>query len=523
MDLDNDGRADLYAVNGSTFEEKGSPLLLERSSPQIFWNAGQRYFDLAPRAGPALQVPFVGRGGTSGDLDGDGDCDLVFVRHGETPLVLRNDLENPGNFLVVEARGSMPNPFAYGALVTVESGGRTQVQQVGSKVSYLSSGPHRMHFGLGSASQADKVIVRFPSGKTVTRTRVLAGRRLVVKEVDPRGLGTLMDKARDAGPEAAIRVYREILDLDPAHENALYALAQLVEPEEAIGLCGRVIAVAPRVPRGYLLRARLRSDPSNPAQLDLEHALVDVERARRYNRDETGGALQAGRILILAGDYRAAAEILTRVQSNPRAAALGALARLRLGETEAAEALLARHAGPKADVSAEEGDSPGKRMGERDLLARLLELPDSRAWELSPLPDGGEFAPPAPPAAVRVTPYDFDEAAAWALDPPDRCEQAPPGTTSTLEADLDGDGDLDLIAVCGADDPAAPLPWWALLREGDSYRPVRGTLPAKGWGVGAVAAVDIDHDGRSELILQTGGMLASDRGGCWIASLKKTP
>ena len=108
-----------------------------------------------------------------------------------------------------------------------------------------------------------------------------------------------------------------------------------------------------------------------------------------------------------------------------------------------------------------------------------------------------------------------------ALDPPARCDGPPPGTTSTSEADVDGDGDTDLIAVCGADDPAAPLPFWVLLRDGERYRPLRGPLPARGWGVGAVTAADLDGDGRCELIVQTGGLLASDKGTCWIARLRR--
>jgi len=513
--------------------------------PQIFWNSGRRFFDLAPRAGAVLSQPIVGRGGACGDLDGDGDLDLVIVAHGHTPLVLRNECERRGKPLTVVVRGSVPNPFAYGARVTVEAQGRRQAQQVGAQVAYLSSGPAALTFGLGNAPQADRVTVRFLSGKVVERRNVRAGSRLVVKEVPARNLGPALDKARDAldlgDKEAARRALRAILDLDPLHPTALYLLATLEPPVKALKLCDRLLAVEPRVPRGYLLKARLLSDTHHKELMDLDAALDATASARRLNRVETGGAFEAGRILLYQGQVAQAAGILQKVAANPRAAALAALCRFRLGDPEGAQALLAPAKVRKNPVARLLKSQIG-----RDPRWRLVRLPvgptDTVACDIVDADQDGHLdvrvggrlvlmqglsvrkvagAPlSAAKSAPRFRPYSFAKAAAWALDPPRTCAGPPPGTTATAEADVDGDGRVDLIAACGGDDPAAPLPWWVLLRRAGGYVPLRGGLPHPGFRVAAVAAADLDGDGRAEIVLKGGGFLPGDTGGTWIATLR---
>jgi len=498
VDFDADGRADIYVVNGSTFEEPDAPLQLVPMPAQLFWNGGERFYDLAPRAGSAWAEQQVGRGAMSGDVDGDGDIDVVMVRFGDAALLMRNDSERGasgirGNMLSVNVFGSAPNVLAYGATVTVYAQGRAQTQVVGAKVSYLSSGPHRLWFGLGDAKRADRVTVRFVSGRTVEKKRVSAERPVEIREVDSRHLGAKMDAARDVletGKRIEAReMLREIIRLDPRHKGALYLLAHLAEADEALNLCDRLVRLEPMVPRGHLMRAQILSDPLAPDLMDLDAALASIAQARRLNREETGGALEEGRILILQARLEAAAELLEKSSANPRAAALAALCRFRLGDSARALELLEvrETAAPKG--VAEEGDTAARRAGARDELAQLLTpapptTGSGAMWTVTPL---AEKPAPSPDAGPR--PGLLASAKRFALDPPEFVSAVPEGWGPRCEVDIDGDGDLDVL-VASPGHALLPLPWWAFLRDGNRYKPVQGGRPHPAYRVTGLAVTE---------------------------------
>jgi hypothetical protein len=270
--------------------------------------------------------------------------------------------------------------------------------------------------------------------------------------------------------------------------------------------------------------------------------------------------VEEGRVLLLPARPREAAEVLERGVGNARSQALAALAWLRAGDEAAATRLLGRapgHGVPHQD----EGDTAQEKMGERDLVARLLDLGRDERFDLLRLPllggagatttfedvDGDgkldarvgnqvalldgwslrgertlEASLPVPSPWIGAA-YDFEAAARFALAPPARVDADPPGTTARLEADLDGDGRLDRVVACGGDDPSAPLPWWWLRAVEGGYAPVRGSLPEAGWRVSALAAADLDGDGRAELLLSGGGRLPGDTGSVWLARWRGEP
>jgi enediyne biosynthesis protein E4 len=166
LDYDNDGRLDLFAVNGSTFQRDDDPSLLVPMRNQLFWNGGRErgFFDVGTAAGAALGLENVGRGGAFADYDADGDVDIVVVVNGGEARLLRNEGGNTGAWLRLVLRGRT-NRFATGAVVRITAAGVTQMREVGSGPSYLSqSPPGETHIGLGSATTIDRLEIVWPSG-----------------------------------------------------------------------------------------------------------------------------------------------------------------------------------------------------------------------------------------------------------------------------------------------------------------------------------------------------------------------
>jgi len=178
LDLDNDGRLDLFAANGSTFQREDDPTRLVPMKNQLFWNAGadRGFFEVGAAAGEAFAVENVARGAAFADYDADGDEDIALVVHGGDFRLLRNDSERQGGALRVVLRGPRTrqapsrlrtSTFALGARVTVTAGGIRQIREVGAGPSYLSQGPPgEVHFGLGSATTIDRIEILWPDGST---------------------------------------------------------------------------------------------------------------------------------------------------------------------------------------------------------------------------------------------------------------------------------------------------------------------------------------------------------------------
>jgi hypothetical protein len=186
FDYDHDGRLDLFAVGGSTFEDPADRRRLVPMPHQLFWNRDDTsgFHDVSALSGGALTEPTVGRGGALADFDRDGDLDLVIVNHGGAARLLRNDGGNERPWLQVRARGRR-DPAGLGAVVQVSTGDLTQSQQIGAQPSYLSQHATAAHFGLGTAQVVDEVVVRFPGGTVARRHHVPANQVLTVDEAAP--------------------------------------------------------------------------------------------------------------------------------------------------------------------------------------------------------------------------------------------------------------------------------------------------------------------------------------------------
>jgi hypothetical protein len=167
LDADLDGQLDLFLANGHIFSDIDAfPQLGEtyRQRNQLLLNTGARFRDASAQAGGGLQLARVGRGLAVGDLDNDGDPDLIVSNVDEAPTLLENQQRSGRHWIGVRITSPGPNRFAIGATVTVTASGRTQRREIRSGGSYLSQSDLRPLFGLGNDPGPVAVDVRLPGG-----------------------------------------------------------------------------------------------------------------------------------------------------------------------------------------------------------------------------------------------------------------------------------------------------------------------------------------------------------------------
>lgn len=176
FDYDNDGDLDLAVVNGRVTR---GPLLTTTRPPKywdeyaepnlLFENDGHGKFrDASKDAGSFAATIENSRGLVFGDIDNDGDIDLLVNNEGGPARLYRNDFPKKGHWLLIRAFDPKLKRDAIGAEVTVVCQGKKIFRCVNPAYSYLNSNDPRVHFGLGSATSVDAIIVRWPDGTEQT-------------------------------------------------------------------------------------------------------------------------------------------------------------------------------------------------------------------------------------------------------------------------------------------------------------------------------------------------------------------
>jgi len=182
LDFDNDGRKDVIVANGHVYPEVDNATAGEKfKQPRLlYWNRGDgQFFDLSSQSGSGISEPHSSRGLAVGDLDNDGDLEIVIVNLGERPSLLKNAGPRAGNSMIIRALTSGRD--AIGARVTVSAGTLKQVDEVRSGGSFISQNDLRLHFGLGALTSAT-ISIRWPDGKTESFPDVPARELVTIEE-----------------------------------------------------------------------------------------------------------------------------------------------------------------------------------------------------------------------------------------------------------------------------------------------------------------------------------------------------
>lgn len=186
VDVDNDGLRDIFVAQSHVLDtiEKSTGYLKYKQTPLLMRNTGKGFVDVSATAGAAFTQPIVARGAAFGDLDNDGQVDIVLGILNGAPLILRNN-GTKNHWLGIRLIGSQSNRGGIGARVTVTAlDGRRQSFDSSTSGSYLSANDPRMITGLGAANGLRSVEVRWPSGRTQTVTNLQPDQYITINERD---------------------------------------------------------------------------------------------------------------------------------------------------------------------------------------------------------------------------------------------------------------------------------------------------------------------------------------------------
>lgn len=185
LDLDNDGLRDIFVAQGHVLDtiEKSFSYLKYRQAPLFLRQTPQHKFvNVSASAGEPFNIPLAARGAASGDLDNDGDPDLVINALNGPPVVFKNN-GTKNHWIGLSLRGKKSNRLALGARVSIvdDRGGRT-IFDVTTSSSYLSANDPRIIAGLGAVGAVSSLQIQWPSGVTQRLSKLPVDRYHNVEE-----------------------------------------------------------------------------------------------------------------------------------------------------------------------------------------------------------------------------------------------------------------------------------------------------------------------------------------------------
>ena len=184
FDFDNSGWPGILIVNGHVYPElEGKDLGTSYRQPRVLYSnlRDGKFVNITAQSGAALGELHSGRGLALGDLFNDGRVEALVNNMNDTPSLYRNS-KPVGNFISLQLVGTKSNRAALGASVTLEQGSDRRTQEVRSGGGFISQSDLRLHFGLGKAEKAEKIVIRWPNGLIEALNDLPANQYYVVRE-----------------------------------------------------------------------------------------------------------------------------------------------------------------------------------------------------------------------------------------------------------------------------------------------------------------------------------------------------
>jgi hypothetical protein len=188
LDYDNDGWLDLFVANGHVypFVDRFGWNTSYRQRPLLFRNLRGKFTEVSGSVGEGLARARCLRGSAAGDVDNDGDVDVLANGIDEAPMLLRNDGGNrAGHWLTLRLVGDPAQRCprdAIGSVVFLTAGGDRQRGEVASGRSQVSQSDLRVHFGLGAITRVERLEVRWANGPTVQYDVPAVDQELVIDQ-----------------------------------------------------------------------------------------------------------------------------------------------------------------------------------------------------------------------------------------------------------------------------------------------------------------------------------------------------
>ncbi len=189
VDFDNDSDLDLFIAAGHVFDNAEEIHRGATLQPNLLFenrfNEGGDFTEVSRLAGPGLQPVKWSRAALFGDLDNDGDIDIIVGNLGDRCDVLINewrDNTTPNNWITFDCRGTISNRNALGARLYLTAGDLKLMGVVKATFSYLCANDRRVHFGLGQHTQVDRLEVHWPSGIVSTYENIPANQFVTLAE-----------------------------------------------------------------------------------------------------------------------------------------------------------------------------------------------------------------------------------------------------------------------------------------------------------------------------------------------------